>query len=318
MSGGSGRRHRDLPHAESRTDHPEDRHHRSANSLNPLVGLASSTWEVLGLNYDALVGLDPTTMAPQKGESSEGLATDWTVSPDGKSWTFTMRRNALWQDTHQPVTANDVAFTYNLVAKTQPATYAGMLEGVKSATAVDDFTVRIECEQPAAGLLYNLPYVLILPQHVWAGVPAKTISTSYSNDPPVVGSGPFQIVTWKRDAYVELAANKSYWRGTPHVDRILFEYFTSGDAMMQDFKRNTLDAAEGLLPAQMKGLQHISGITAEPVAINGYDDLVFNSYEPPPGGSSSGNPVLRDWRFRRAQSSGQSTARSSSLLRTAV
>ena len=49
-----------------------------------------------------------------KGENSTGLATDWTVSSDGLTWTFTIRKNAKWSD-GVPLTAKDVAFTYNYI-----------------------------------------------------------------------------------------------------------------------------------------------------------------------------------------------------------
>ena len=66
------------------------------------------------LTYDSLVGYDPKTLSPMKGEESTGLATDWTVSDDGLTWTFTIRQNAKWDD-GVPLTAKDVAFTYNYI-----------------------------------------------------------------------------------------------------------------------------------------------------------------------------------------------------------
>ena len=51
-----------------------------------------------------------------KGEDSTGLATDWTVSDDGLTWTFTHPQNAKWHD-GVPLTAKDVAFTYNYIIK---------------------------------------------------------------------------------------------------------------------------------------------------------------------------------------------------------
>ena len=270
------------------------------DSLNPLVGMSSASWLVWGLNYDVLVGIDPTTMSPQRGDSSEGLATDWTTSEDGKTWTFTLRHDATWQDTHEPVTAEDVAFTYNLVIKTAPAPLAGWYETMQRATALDDYTLRLDCSRPTAGLLYNLNYIFILPQHLWREVPAGTISTSYANTPPIVGSGPFQTVTLKRGAYVELIANKSYGRGAPQVDRVLFEMYTNKDSMVQDLKVGALDACQGVLYGQLKALQSDPSLTAQPIPTNGFYYLALNSYVPPPGGRSSGHPALRDSRFRQA------------------
>jgi hypothetical protein len=78
-------------------------------NLNPFVFAPASASELRLLNYDSLVGLDAATLTPMKGAESTGLATDWSISPDGKTWTFTLRDDAAWQDGHGPVTARDVA-----------------------------------------------------------------------------------------------------------------------------------------------------------------------------------------------------------------
>ena len=79
-----------------------------ADSLNPWVGYAGTAYEVWGLNYDFLVNHDPY------GNPVPGLAESWTTSPDGLTWTFKIRQGAKWQD-GEPVTAKDVAFTYNYI-----------------------------------------------------------------------------------------------------------------------------------------------------------------------------------------------------------
>ena len=89
---------------------------RQPDNLNPFIGFESPAFEMWYLTYDSLVGYDPKTLSPMKGEDSTGLATDWTVSDDGLTWTFTIRKNAKWDD-GVPLTAKDVAFTYNYIVK---------------------------------------------------------------------------------------------------------------------------------------------------------------------------------------------------------
>ena len=81
------------------------------DSLNPFIGWDSSSYEVWSLNYDLLVGFRASDLTNQPGI---GLATDWETSDDGKVWTFTIVDGATWQD-GEPVTASDVAFTFNYV-----------------------------------------------------------------------------------------------------------------------------------------------------------------------------------------------------------
>ena len=71
---------------------------RQPDNLNPFIGFESPAFEVWYLTYDSLVGYDPSTLSPMKGENSTGLATDWSVSADGLTWTFKIRHNAKWSD----------------------------------------------------------------------------------------------------------------------------------------------------------------------------------------------------------------------------
>ena len=145
--------------------------------------------------------------------------------------------------------------------------------------------------------LVNLAAVPILPQHIWAKTPLKTALHTYVNSPPIVGSGPFQCVQWKRSDYLVMRANKHYWRGASHVDDVIFEEYTNADTMGEDMRSGAIDGCSGLLQAQMQMLSYVPGIQVRPVYVNGYDELGFNCYT---GGPSLGNPVLKDPRFRQA------------------
>ena len=270
------------------------------DSLNPFVATNFTAAMITQLNYDYLVGFDPSTLTPSKGAHGTGLATDWRVSPDGKHWTFALRRNAVWQDGYGPVTAADVAFTLNYVIDNQMANYVTYVEGMRRATAVDTATVSIDCVRPKADMLSALGVIPILPKHIWAHVSPKTAGNAYTNSPPIIGSGPFECVAFKKGAYVTMVANKRYWHGAPKIDEVIFEYFTSADSMGMELTSGTIDACYQPEDTQMRRLQHEPGYVAKKVLVNGYDDLAFNCYVPPPGGKSLGNPVLRDPRFRQA------------------
>jgi peptide/nickel transport system substrate-binding protein len=265
------------------------------DNLNPFIGGATGleSYTVWDNNYDPLVGLNPTDLKPSK---DVGLADDWASTPDGKRWTFTIRPNVKWQD-GQPLTARDVAFTIDLIVDNQDPSWISYLQTVKKATAVDDTHVEILCKQPAPGMLVNLAAVPILPEHIWSKMSYQAAARSFVNKPPIIGSGPFQCTQWKKSNFLVMEANKSYWRGAPHIDQIVFEDYTNADTMGQNMKAGAIDACGGLLQAQMQTLPHTPGITARAVRANEYDELGFNCYT---GGPSLGNPVLRDWKFRQA------------------
>jgi peptide/nickel transport system substrate-binding protein len=263
------------------------------DNLNPFVGWLWSSFEIWYLAYDPLVGLDYGELKPIKGEDSPGLATDWTVSDDGLTWTFTIRSGVTWQD-GEPLTADDVAFTYNYINENDLTNFTTATEGIKSAVAVDDTTVRFECSKPKANML--TVWVPILPEHIWSKVSGKDAANKYPNDPPFVGSGPFQCVEWKKNSYVKLVANPDYWRGEPAIQELYFEYFTNADTMVQDLKAGTIDGATGLLDAQYRQLLDVPGIQARVINTNGFDQIAFNCY----AGPSRGHPALKDWKFRQA------------------
>ena len=74
------------------------------------------------------------------------------------------------------------------------------------------------------------------------------------NGPPVIGSGPYQVVENKHNSYCRLVPNPDYWGGRPAVDELFFESYQNADTMVQDLKAGTLDAASGVPAAQFKGL----------------------------------------------------------------
>jgi peptide/nickel transport system substrate-binding protein len=268
-------------------------HTMEPDNLNPFVGFMTISYEVWYLTYEPLVGYDYGTLTPTKGDKATGLATDWSTSADGKTWTFTIRQNSKWND-GVPVTARDVAFTYNYIIENDLTNWTSYTKGIVKATAVDDTTVRIDCSQPKADML-NV-YVPIIPEHVWSKVPGKVAGVSYPNKPPIVGSGPFTCVEWKKNSYVKMVANPDYWRGAPKIDELYFEYYTNADTMVQDLKAGTIDGAFQILDAQYRMLQDVPGIEARTIRTNGFDELTFNCYT----GPSRGNPVLKDPKFRQA------------------
>ena len=268
---------------------------RQPDNLNPFIGFESPAFEMWYLSYDSLVGYDPKTLSPMKGEDSTGLATNWTVSDDGLTWTFTIRKNAKWDD-GVPLTAKDVAFTYNFIVKNpeQTSNLTAYTNLIEEATAIDDYTVQFVCSTPKPDMTRH--WVPILPEHIWSKIPVKDVGKKYQNTPPYVGSGPFKCVEWKKNSYVHLVANPTWWGPKPKIDEIFFTYYTNGDTMLQDIKAGTIDGAESLVPQQVKQLQNEPGITARAIATDAFDELAFNCYE----GPSKGHPALRDVKFRQA------------------
>jgi peptide/nickel transport system substrate-binding protein len=260
------------------------------DSLNPFVGYSMSVYDIFVQNYDFLVEHRPEDSGP----GHDGLAESWESSADGKTWIFHLRHNVKWQD-GQDLTAADVVFTYNYIIDNELSAYSGKLAGVTKVKAVDDYTVKIVTEQPKADMLRL--WIPILPEHVWAKIPPEEAGTTYQNNPPIVGSGPFQVVEFKRGKYVTLKANKDYFLGAPAVDEVVEIPYTNSSTMTADLIAGTIDAAQELAVPEFEKLQNTPGITTKAFLLFNWDYVMYNCYE---GASSLGHPALRDPQFRRA------------------
>jgi peptide/nickel transport system substrate-binding protein len=260
---------------------------REPDNLNPFVGYSASDYEIWHLEYDLLTGSDAMTLQP-KPEFAES----WTHTPDGLTWTFKIRPGMKWQD-GLPATARDVAFTFNYIIQNQMASFTGYTEGITKVVAVDDSTAKFICSRPKSNMLGM--WVPILPEHVWNKVDPKLAGTSFPNKTPIVGSGPFQIVKWKKGSYIQLEANPAYWAGRPKVDEVIYETYQNADTMTQDVKSGALAGGWGIPPAQVASLNG-NGVKSISYITIGFDQLTFNCAPAP----ATGNPALRDPAFRRA------------------
>ena len=104
------------------------------DSFNPFLGIEATSYEAWALNYDFMVGYAMKDMSP-----APALASDWTTSDDGLTWTFDIRDDVTWSD-GKALTARDIAYTYSRVIDGGPeaTTWSSYLKGVSKATAPDD------------------------------------------------------------------------------------------------------------------------------------------------------------------------------------
>jgi peptide/nickel transport system substrate-binding protein len=268
------------------TNEPDD--------LNPFIGWSEPSYEIWYINYDFLFRDYGVDMKPALDLATEfPTVQNGGISADGKLWTIHIKSGVKWQD-GQPLTADDVAFTYNYMVKNSMAMFTIATDGIKEAKAVDPTTVQIVCSRPKANM--ESIFLPILPKHIWQHVTPQAAATSFGSKLPIVGSGPFQCVEWKRGAYLRLVRNP-YWSGKkPTVDEILFEMYQNPDTMATDLKSGNIDAAWGILEAEFNGLKAAKGIQTVAYNFLNWGYLNMNGYT----GTTTGNPVLRDARFRAA------------------
>ncbi len=223
-----------------------------AGTLNPFTFTTSWEYMIIDLVYDTLVILTPDLKFAGR------LAKEWSVSEDGKVWTFKLFENAMWHD-GKPVTAEDVAFTYNLLRdignKTRWADVAVLID---HAEVVDKYTVKIYLKKPYAPFLLRIASrIYIVPKHIWEKIDNIL---KFKNEKPI-GSGPFIFVEHRPQQYYKLKANTKYHLGRPLIDEIIFPIISNPEAMLLAFQRGDIDVMTWSIPyasiPKVKSIPHV-------------------------------------------------------------
>lgn len=264
------------------------------DTLNPFAGFLSISYEVYADVYDLLTGWSQKDFSPVPG-----IAESWTASPDGKTWTFKIRSGVKWSD-GQPLTAKDVAYTFNRVVngETENAAFYNYVANLKKVTAPDDTTAVFELS--AADPIMTHMWVPILPEHVWKNVSEKDAGTFDNKE--MVGTGAFQLVEQKPGEFIKLKANKSYWGGAPKIDNLIYRIFKNDDAMAQALQKGEIDAVADIGANQFLALKDKPGITTVQATGLSFSELGFNTgaatTDNQPVGD--GHPALKDKALRQA------------------
>jgi len=262
---------------------------QDVDGVNPFSSWSSVSWESFRLGYDFLTWYDADY------RPAPDVATSWETSEDGLTWTFHIRQGMKWQD-GVPLTAGDVAFTYNLILDTQQPAYIQYLTGVTSVTAPDDATLVITTRRPSAGMLALA--IPILPRHIWKKVDPDRLG-EFSNL-PFVGSGPFRVESVEKGARVRLAANPDYpaaLGGAPELHTVTFVVGQQADALAQEYRSGTLDAVVDFPATYEQRYAGMPGTHTVAAPAIGFHELGFNCWA---SRQSKGNPLLRDASIRRA------------------
>ncbi|WP_405923780.1 ABC transporter substrate-binding protein [Streptomyces sp. NBC_00035] len=216
---------------------------QSVDSLSPFLASRLVSTSIHRLMYEYLTNYDPAD-----NHAIPGLATKWEPSADKLTWTYTIRSDSKWSDGEQ-ATAEDAAWTFNkMMTDDGAATANGSFVGnFKKVTAPSPTELVIELKKPQATMAaLDVP---IVPKHVWEKVGDFS---KFNNDKsfPVVGNGPFILTDYKADSYVRLKANKSFWRGSPKFDELVFKYYKDNDAAVAALQKGEVSFTFGLTPAQ--------------------------------------------------------------------
>ncbi|TDT99248.1 MULTISPECIES: ABC transporter substrate-binding protein [Azorhizobium] len=204
-----------------------------------MVGILQNapTQMVAGNIYEGLLRYD------EKLQPKPQLAKSWTISEDGKTYTFKLQPGVKWHD-GKPFTAADVVFSADVfLRKTNPRTRAS-LAYVESITAPDDETVVFQLKQPFGPFIrmFEVGTMPMVPKHIYEGT---DFLTNPANNTPI-GTGPFKFGEWVKGSYIKLVKNPDYYeKGKPHLDEIYWHIIPDAAARAVAFETGKVDILPG-------------------------------------------------------------------------
>jgi peptide/nickel transport system substrate-binding protein len=256
------------------------------DTFNPFTTVTTEAIEVQSLIYDNLMhyGLD---LKPEQGLASATAAA-------GNAITYTLREGVTWHD-GQAFTADDVVYTFDLIAKNELGINAQYLVDMVSVTSPDPKTVVVEFSRPQAfdpGLV-----IPIVPKHIWSAMSVDDIS-KFENATPV-GTGPFTFGSWTKGQTASITRNDNWWGEKPAASGVSWTIYTNDDLQAQALKSGEIDIIPQVPPTIFTGLVGADNITTANLDSFSFHHIGLNVSADK---NSKGNPLLLDKAVRQALS----------------
>jgi peptide/nickel transport system substrate-binding protein len=240
--------------------------------LNPLNG----NGDIFSYNviYSGLVRSDPTG---RTNKIVPSLADRWTVSGDGKTYTFHLRPGLKFSN-GQPLTAEDVAWTLNRFGNPKiNAIMAAVAVGYGHATVVDNSTVRVQLNKPVAAFLYNISIwpAFVLPQNL-----VEKQGKAFFKHP--VGTGPFMVKSYVKGSHITLVRNPHYWeRGKPYLNSVRFNFVGDSNTRILALRAGDAQAMDVVPFSQVKSLRGDKNIVVQTAKVPLFLGLWLNHARAP-------------------------------------
>ncbi|AFY44552.1 ABC transporter substrate-binding protein [Nostoc sp. PCC 7107] len=225
--------------------------------------LSQESPNIFGLTYEGLIDQNPIT-----GKVEPRLAESWQISEDKLKFTFTLRPDLKWSD-GQPLTANDVAFTYNDVyfneaipTDVRDAFRIGISRKLPTIRKIDERRVEFTLPEPFRPFLLNTG-TPILPAHALQKYVQQKDSegkpiflAKWGVDSPaeeIVVNGPYKLERYDTSQRVVFRRNPYYWRkddqgnSQPYIERLVWQIIENTDTSLLQFRSGGLDTV-GISP----------------------------------------------------------------------
>jgi peptide/nickel transport system substrate-binding protein len=226
--------------------------------------------------YNLLVQFDPQ----DPDRVVPDLAERWEVSPDGKTYTFYLRRGVKFHH-GKPLTARDIRASFERIISPPQGVLSprkGVLSVIDGIEVVDDYTVRFILKRPAPSLLANLAqgWNVIYPEDI--------LQAKGDMKKDVVGTGPFKFKAYTPGVSIELDRNPEYHvPGRPYLDGIKFFVIPDPNTALAAFISGQLLMYRPGVPAEAEEAKRTLGDRVVVQKVNGliFDSLNLNARRKP-------------------------------------
>jgi ABC-type transport system substrate-binding protein len=226
------------------------------STLDPAIGYDWQNWSMIKSLFDGLMDYEPGTSTLRKD-----LAEDYTISDDGKTFTFKLRKGVKFHNGRE-MTAEDVKYSLDRV--TNPATQSpgagffgsikgfdkmadGSAKSLEGVTVVDPYTIKFELTRPDATFLHVMAinFSFVVPKEE-----VEKWGADFGKHP--VGTGAFMLGEWTLGQKLVFERNKDYWNaGLPKLDQITFEVGQEPVVALLRLQKGEVDVAgDGIPPAK--------------------------------------------------------------------
>ena len=180
--------------------------------------------------YEGLVELD------EKGEIVPLLATDWTVSDDRKTYTFTLQEGVVFSNGDE-FTADDVKFSFDRVKSDWVSSLKAKMDVVESVEVISDTEVAVHLTKPSNAWLFSLATPV-------GAIFSEDAVDDLANTP--VGTGPYSVEKWTPNESIVLDTRDDYWGEAPGVEQVTLKYFADATATTNALQTGDVDAIANL------------------------------------------------------------------------
>ncbi|MBI4727455.1 TonB family protein [candidate division TA06 bacterium] len=239
-------------------------------SLNPLLLSFTAPSDIQEKLFLSLHRFDKSmNIVPELAES-------WKFSEDFREVTYHLRQDVKWSD-GQPVTAEDVKYTFDLMTDPQVNySRAGYLQFVETVEVINAYAVRFKFNRLYSDELFDTG-IIVLPKHA---LEKQASLASGEFDASPVTDGPYQVEQWIRGDRLVLTANPGFYKGQPALEQIVIRFFGDEASLAAALQNGEVDMTEDLSPQSILKLQGDPNLVAIDYPGRSYAYLGWNLKSP--------------------------------------